>query len=185
MWPSGLIVISKGFSHAELSWIPESLKIEKQNYTLNGIVITKQIKNTGNSDAHSIIFTLKIRNQTSLFYSNVIKLDVPAKQTIPVEFVWDNPINGQYQLFFDTNSANTAGDMNANDDRSFDLISIPSSTPNQPLTIAHQNFTLSDDNDNNNANIPEFGSSYIVFIVSIASFVALSAKYGLKVRLSS
>jgi plastocyanin len=184
MWPSGLIVVSKSFSHAELSWIPESLKIEKQNYASNGIVITKQIKNTGNSDAHSIIFTLKIKNQTSLFYSNIVKLDVPAKQNVPVEFVWSNPVNGQYQLFFDANSANTAGDMNANDDRSFDLISIPLYTLNQPLTIAHQNFTLSGDNDNT-ASIPEFGSSCIILIVSIASFVILSAKYGLKVRLSS
>jgi plastocyanin len=82
MSPSGLIVVSKEFSHAELAWIPESLKIEKQNYTSNGIVITKQIINTGNVDAHSIIFTLKIKNQTSLLYNSIIKLDIPVKQTV-------------------------------------------------------------------------------------------------------
>jgi plastocyanin len=182
MWPSGLIVVSKSFSHAELSWVPESLKIEKQNYTSNGIVITKQIKNTGNADAHSIIFTLKIKNQTSLFYNNLVKLDVPVNQSVPVTFVWDNPANGQYQLSFEANSANSAGDMNANDDRSSDLISIPALPAAQPVTITHQNFTVS----TNNANIPEFSSmSYLVLIISIVSVVMLSVKSGLKIKLFS
>jgi len=177
MWPSGLIVVSKSFSHAELSWVSESLQIDKENYTSNGVVITKQIQNTGNADAHSVIFTLKIKNQTSLFYNNIVKLDIPAKQSVPVKFVWNNPPNGQYQLFFDVNSANTAGDMNANDDRSLDLISIPSPPPGQPLPITHQNFTIS----NNNANIPEFGStSYLILVMSIVSTVVLSTKSGLK-----
>ncbi|SMH71597.1 hypothetical protein [Candidatus Nitrosotalea okcheonensis] len=171
-WPSGLVVVSNGFSHAELSWVPDSLKVEKQNYTSNGIVITKQIQNTGNADAHSIIFTLKITNQSSLFYNNFVKLDVPAKHSVPVAFVWSNVPNGQYRLFFDANSANTAGDMNANDDRSLDLISIPpSSSPlvqNQPLPIIHSNFTLND----NTASVPEFGSaSFIVLIASIMSVI--------------
>ena len=182
MWPSGLIVVSKGFSHAELSWVPESLKIEKENYTSNGIVIIKQIQNTGNADAHSIIFILKIKNQTSLFYNNLIKLDVPAKQSVPITFVWDNPTNGQYQLFFDANSANTIGDMNANDDRSLDLISIPTPPSTKPIPITHQNFTIS----SNNANIPEFGpTSCLVLIISIVSIVMLSIKSGLKVVLFS
>ena len=182
MWPSGLIVVSKGFSHAELSWVPESLKIEKENYASNGLIITKQIQNTGNADAHSIIFTLKIKNQTSLFYNNLVKLDVAAKQSVPVTFVWDNPTNGQYQLYFEANSANTAGDMNANDDRSLDLISIPTTPPTQPILITHQNFTMS----NNNAQIPEFGStSCLVLIISIASIMTFSVKSGLKVRLFS
>lgn len=175
MWPSGLVVVSKGFSHAELSWVPDSLKVEKQNYTSNGIVITKQIQNTGNADADSIIFTLKITNQTSLFYNNLVKLDVPAKQSVPVTFVWSNAPSGQYQLSFDANSANNAGDMNANDDRSSDLISIlPPSTPianEEPIPIIHQNFTLSD----NTATVPEFGStSYLALLMSIVSVLVLS-----------
>lgn len=182
MWPSGLIVVSKGFSHAELSWVSNSLKIEKQNYTSNGIVITKQIQNTGNANAYSIIFTLKIKNQTSLFYNNLVKLDVPVNQSIPVTFAWDNPTNGQYQLSFEANSANTAGDMNANDDRSSDLISIPVLPTSQPITITHQNFTVS----SNNANIPEFNSiSYLVLIISIVSVIVLSVKSSLKIRLFS
>ncbi len=173
-WPSGLVVVSNGFSHAELSWVADSLQVAKQNYTSNGIVITKQIQNTGNADAHSIIFTLKITNQSSLFYNNFVKLDVPAKQTIPVAFVWNNAVNGQYQLFFDANSANTAGDMDANDDRSLDLISVPpsSSSPvqDQPLPITHQNFTIND----NTASVPEFGSvSFFILIVSLVSVVVL------------
>lgn len=180
MWPSGLVVVSKGFSHAELSWVPDSLKVEKQNYTSNGIVITKQIQNTGNADANSIIFTLKITNQTSLFYNNLVKLDVPAKQSVPVTFVWSNAPSGQYQLSFDANSANNAGDMNANDDRSSDLISIlPPSTPianEEPVPIIHQNFTLSD----NTATVPEFGgTSYLALLVSIVSVLVLS-KYRLR-----
>lgn len=179
MWPSGLVVVSKGFSHAELSWVPDSLKVEKQNYTSNGIVITKQIQNTGNADADSIIFTLKITNQTSLFYNNLVKLDVPAKQIVPVTFVWNNAPSGQYQLSFDANSANNAGDMNANDDRSSDLISIsPPSTPvanEEPIQITHQNFTLSD-----TASVPEFGgASYLALLISIVSVLVLS-RSGLK-----
>ncbi|MGI0075601.1 MAG: cupredoxin domain-containing protein, partial [Nitrosotalea sp.] len=166
-WPSGIIVVSTGFSHAELSWVPDSLKVEKQNYTSNGIVITKEIQNTGNADADSIIFTLKITNQSSLFYNNFVKLNVPAKQSVPVAFVWGNAVNGQYQLSFDANAANAAGDMNANDDRSLDLISIPPSpVQDQSLPITHQNFTIHD----NTASVPEFGSmSFLILIISITS----------------
>ncbi|HEX5457707.1 MAG TPA: hypothetical protein VFX64_04905 [Candidatus Nitrosotalea sp.] len=176
MWPSGVVVVSKGFSHAELSWVDNSLKVEKQNYTSNGIVITKQIQNTGNADATSIIFTLKIKNQTSLLYNNMLKLDVPAKQSVLVSFVWGNAPSGQYQLFFDANSANSAGDMNANDDRSLDLISIPSDSPvpSEPASIMRENFTLS----GNAASVPEFSSAAsLALMVSIVSVVILSAKF--------
>ncbi len=183
MWPSGVVVVTKEFSHAELSWVPDSLKIEKQNYTSNGIVITKQIQNTGNADASSIIFTLKITNNSSLFYNGLVKLDVPAQQSVPVTFTWSNPVNGQYQLFFDANSANTAGDMNANDDRSLDLISIPESTPaqNQSLPITNQNYTIND----NTVSVPEFSDmSYFILIASIVSILALS-KFSLNAKLFS
>ena len=183
MRPSGVVVVTKEFSHAELSWVPDSLKIEKQNYTSNGIVITKQIQNTGNADASSIIFTLKITNNSSLFYNGLVKLDVPVKQSVPVTFTWSNPVNGQYQLFFDANSANTAGDMNANDDRSVDLITIPQSTPvqNQSNPITQPNFTIND----NTASVPEFSHmSYLILIASIVSILVLS-KSSLNARLFS
>jgi predicted secreted protein with PEFG-CTERM motif len=173
MWSSGIILVSKRFSHAELSWVPGSLDVVRDNYTSNGIIMTKQIQNTGNADSHSIIITLKIKNQTSLFYSSMTKLDIPANQSTPVKFLWSNPTNGEYQLYFDANSANSIGDMNANDDRSFDLISIPPLPPNQPLPIIHQNFTIS----NSKANIPEFGSnSYLILVMAIVSTLALSKK---------
>ncbi|MEO9306685.1 MAG: hypothetical protein ABI342_00035 [Nitrososphaera sp.] len=171
MWPSGLVSVSTGFSHAELSWIQNSLKIEKQNYTSNGLVITKLIQNTGNADAKSIIFTLKIKNQTSLLYNNLAKLDVPTGQSVPVQFVWSNPATGQYQLFFEANSANSIGDMNANDDRSLDIISIPSNPVQNQQPLTHANFTIMN-NPNNNANVPEFGPiSYMVLMVSIMSII--------------
>lgn len=173
MWPSGIVSVSKGFTHAELSWVQDSLRTEKQNYTSNGMLITKLVQNTGNADAHSIIFTLKIKNQTSLLYNNLVKLDVPKGQSVPVQFVWDNSSPGQYQLFFEANSANTVGDMNANDDRSLDIISIPSNTvsKSQQPPITHQNFTIA--NNNINANVPEFGPvSYLVLVLSIM-FVVL------------
>ena len=176
MWPSGVVVVSKTFSHAELAWIGNSLKIEKQNYTSNGIVITKQIQNTGNADAVSIIFTLKIKNQTSLLYNNLVKLNVPAKQSVPVTFVWGNAPSGQYQLYFDANSANSAGDMNANDDRSLDLISIPSDSPvlSEPAQITNENFTLS----GNASSVPEFSSAAsLALMISLVSVVIFSARF--------
>ena len=176
MWPSGLVIVSKGFSHAELSWVPLSLKLEKQNYTSNGIVITKEIANTGNADANSVIFTLKIKNQTSLFYNNLVMMNIPAKQTVPIKFIWNNPINGQYQLFFDANSANSVGDMNANDDRSIEQITIP--LPVQSVQ------TLSNFTQENNATVPEFGSmSYLILIMSLVSVLVLEVK--LKAKLFS
>lgn len=176
MWPSGLVVVSKSFSHAELSWIPQSLKIEKQNYTSNGIVITKQFTNTGNANAHSIIFTLKIRNQTSLLYNNLVKMDIPAKEIVPVKFIWNDPVNGQYQLFFDANSANNVGDMNANDDRSVDVISLP-------LQIISPLQTTSNFTQTNNTSIPEFSSiSFFVLIMAFVCIFVLRAKSSLTVR---
>ncbi len=180
MWPSGAVSVSTGFSHAELSWIPDSLKIEKQNYTSNGLLVTKLIRNTGNADANSVIFTLKIKNQTSLLYNNLAKLDIPTGQSVPVQFAWNNPSAGQYQLFFEANSANSVGDMNANDDRSLDIISIPSNTAqNQQQTITHQNFTIAGNGaSGNNANVPEFGPvSYVILVASIMSVVLVSGSW--------
>ena len=186
MRSSGVILVSKEFSHGELSWVPGSLDVAKNNYSSNGVVLTKQIQNTGNADSNSIIITLKIKNQTSLFYNSMTKLDIPANQSIPVKFLWNNPPSGQYKLFFEANSANGAGDMNANDDRSFDLISIPTLPPDQSSTITHQNFTLGSGSGNSNANIPEFGpTSYLILIISVGSILILSTKSQLTLRLFS
>jgi len=73
--------------------------------------------------------------------------------------------------------------MNANDDRSVDLISIPQSTPAQnPSTpIIQPNFTIND----NTASVPEFNHiTYLILIASIVSILALS-KSSLNARLFS
>src|SRR5215831_13243625 len=47
MWPSGVIYVSKVASYVHLVWVQNSLMVTKENYTSNGVVITKQIQNTG------------------------------------------------------------------------------------------------------------------------------------------
>ncbi|MGI0063007.1 MAG: PEFG-CTERM sorting domain-containing protein, partial [Nitrosotalea sp.] len=95
-----------------------------------------------------------------------------------------NVPSGQYQLFFDANAANTIGDMNANDERSLDLISVPPSSQSaqdQSLPITNQNFTI----NSNTATVPEFGStSFLILIVSIVS-VLVFAKSQLNASLFS
>ena len=175
-WASGIVVVSKApTSHAELGWIANSLVISSNNAT-NGLVIAKNIENSGNTDANSILFSLQIKNQTGfIFYNQGAKFDVPAKQTMPIKFLWNNPPNGNYQLMFETNAANTIGDMNANNDVSFDLITV-SNKPNQTTnSIAQQNFTL----NSGTTTIPEFGTfSYMALVVSIGTIMIVS-KYGL------
>jgi len=175
MWSSGLIIVSKTSPHAELGWVNGSLNISKENYTKNGIVISKQIQNSGSIDANSIMFSLKIRNQSGyLMYNNMIKLDIPAKQTIPVRFSWDNPTGGNYNLFFETNAANTIGDMNANNDVSLDLITIPESPQKQMPHITQKNVTLSNFTNPNYASsaVPEFGTaSHLILLLSVISVI--------------
>lgn len=173
MWPSGLIVVSKNTQvHAEIGWVNGSLIISKNNFTLNGFIITKEIQNTGSSDANSILITLKIRNQSGFqFYNNIVTTSIPAKQTVPVKFTWDNPPKGFYQLFFEANSANTIGDTNANNDASNDLISISKDMLNQPGSITQKNFTL----NSGTPSIPEFGAtSYLILIISITLIMIIS-----------
>ena len=175
-WASGIVVVSKTpTSHAELGWVANSLVISPNNVT-NGLVIAKNIENSGNTDANSILCSLKIKNQTGfIFYNQGAKFNVPAKQTIPIKFLWNNPPDGNYQLMFETNAANTIGDMNANNDISFDLITV-SNKPNQTTnSIAQQNFTLS----GGTTAIPEFGPfSYMALVISIGAIMVVS-KYGL------
>lgn len=174
-WASGIVMVSKTpTSHAELGWIDNSLVMSPSNVT-NGLVISKNIQNSGDTDAKSILFSLKIKNQTGfIFYNQGSKFDVPAKQTIPIKFLWDNPPDGKYQLMFETNAANTIGDMNANNDVSFDLITV-SNTPNETTnSIAQQNFTLNQP-VTTTTTVPEFGSlSYVMLVISIGTILAVS-----------
>src|SRR5437899_4887354 len=171
MWPSGIIIVDKGTrSHPELQWVNGSLSITRNNTTSSEIV-SKQIKNIGGSDANSILFRLKIRNQTGfLFYDHLTKANVPANQGVAISFAWTNPPIGQYQLNFEANAANTIGDTNAQNDVSSDIISISNENKNKEHFLTQSNFTL----NNNKTSIPEFGSiSPIVLVISVISILIL------------
>lgn len=176
-WASGIIVVStKPITHAELGWVTNSLVMTPNNVT-NGIIISKNVENSGGTDAKSILFSLKIKNQTGfILFNQGAKFDIPAKQTIPIKFLWNNPPNGTYQLMFETNAANTIGDMNANNDVSFDLISIPNKPNVVTNPIVQQNFTLQGETKTN--AVPEFGVfSYLMLCISVGTIIVVS-KYG-------
>ncbi|MDE1867267.1 MAG: hypothetical protein KGI08_06120, partial [Thaumarchaeota archaeon] len=80
MWPSGVVVVNNGGpTHAELGWINGSLLITREGNQSPTLVMTKQIKNTGGTDANSIIFRLRILNDSGfLFYDNITTENVPA-----------------------------------------------------------------------------------------------------------
>ena len=167
------IVNRGGPSHPELQWVNGSLTVTRDNAT-NSVIVSKQIQNTGGSDANSILFRLKIRNQTGfLFYDHYTTANVQAKQNMPIGFIWDNPPVGNYQLNLEANAANTIGDTNANNDVSMDVISIPNYTKNKQNFLSGNNFTLNKEEK----TIPEFGPmSYIVLVLSALSIVILSSK---------
>jgi len=174
MRPAGIIIVNRGGpSHPELQWVNGSLTVTRDNAT-NSVIVSKQIQNTGGSDANSILFRLKIRNQTGfLFYDHYTTANVQAKQNMPIGFIWDNPPVGNYQLNLEANAANTIGDTNANNDVSMDVISIPNYTKNKQNFLSGNNFILNKEEK----AIPEFGPmSYIVLVLSTLSIVILSSK---------
>src|SRR2546422_2185035 len=180
MWPSGIVIVDKGTrSHPELQWVNGSLITTRDN-TTSSVIVSKQIQNTGDSDANSILFRLKIRNQTGfLFYDHLTMANVPANQGVAISFAWTNPPIGRYQLNFEANAANTIGDTNAKNDLSTDIISISNYTKNQQNFLTENNFTLNKEEK----TIPEFGSmSYVVLVASLFLIVTLSSKFILKYR---
>ena len=183
MWPSGIVIVDKGTrSHPELQWVNGSLITTRDN-TTSSVIVSKQIQNKGDSDANSILFRLKIRNQTGfLFYDHLTKADVPKNQEVAISFAWTNPPIGQYQLNFEANAANTVGDTNAQNDVSSDIISISNENKNKENFLTQSNFTL----NNNKTSIPEFGSiSPIVLVISVISILILSAGSIFRTRLFS
>ena len=181
MWPSGLIMVSNGAPlHPELQWVNGSLTITRDN-AANNAIVSKQIQNTGGSDANSILFRLKIRNQTGfLFYDHLTKANVPANQGVSISFAWTSPPIGKYQLNFEANAANTIGDTNAKNDVSTDIISIANYSKNQQNFLTTSNFTLNKEEK----AIPEFGSvSYLVLTISLFSIVMLSSKFITRYRI--
>lgn len=174
MWPSGIIIVSNNKpSHAELAWVNGSLSLSTPSTTRN-VMISKQIQNTGGSDANSIIFRLKIYNQTGfLFFDNITKANVPTKQSTPINFEWIRPSPGIYTLNFDADAPNVIGDTNENNDVSSDTILVSTSNTNQNHYLVMDNSTLY----NTQSTVPEFGTvSYLVLTISLMCILLLSTK---------
>ncbi len=172
MWPSGVVVVSNSNpTHAELGWVNGSLSLSSRVYNNNqSLTMTKLIENTGGTDANSVIFRLRILNDSGfLFYDNIIGRNVPAKQNAPISFTWNNPQIGKYRLNFD--AENVAGQSNENNDVSSDLISISKYNATQYHSITSTNFTIG----KGNVVVPEFGPTSItvlaIAIISVLVFV--------------
>ncbi|MDE1727237.1 MAG: hypothetical protein KGH89_08265 [Thaumarchaeota archaeon] len=181
MWPSGVVVVNnEGPTHAELGWINGSLLITREGNQSPTLVMTKQIKNTGGTDANSIIFRLRILNDSGfLFYDNITTENIPAKQVSPVTFAWNDPQPGKYRLNFEAAADNLIGQNNASGGYTYDIISIPKINVGQEQNLASENFTL-----NGNATVPEFGPlSYVILIFAVSSVLVVSTRSRLNARI--
>ncbi len=174
MWPSGIVVVSnKGPTRAEIGWINGSLSLTSQgNNDSQQLVLTKQIQNMGGIDADSVLFRLRILNDTGfLFYDKTVSGSIPAKQNATVSFTWENPALGKYHLNF--NAVNPAKQTNENNEFSSDLISISKSNSSQLKPIITGNYTIY----NENMTIPEFDTmSLVILLVSIMVVMVVSAR---------
>lgn len=174
MWPSGIVLVkNQKPTNAQLGWVNGSLVVT-DDVSGQGLAITKEVENTGGTDAHSIIFRLKIHNDTGfLFYDDIVKTDVPARQSAPISFVWHSPHPGVYRLDFNAAAGSFVGDSNENNDASSDIISVSKIKPNQNEYLVGQNFTLS----SGGAMVPEYGAmSYVVLGFSVLFVVVISVR---------
>ena len=180
---TGMIIVDSGkASHAELAWVNGSLNVSDQSGNTTSpvsgapITITKDVNNSGGTDATSILFRLKITNSTNfLVYDNFINANIGAQQTVPISFKWLPTKPGNYQLFFDANPSNTIGDTNENNDISFDSLTIfnASNSKINPPTVQIGDNTPS----NGVTSAPEFGPlAPIVLGASITSIIIFSSK---------
>jgi len=185
-WVIGIVIVENGKpTHAELAWLPNPLKTFDQfgNMTSTPIfgsplTITKDIYNSGGTDATSIMFRLKIKNDTNyLVYDNIVKVNIGAKQTVPIGFSWLPEKPGTYQLFFEADPSNPIGDTNAYNDITFDSLIISNGTH----PVSDGIFSMPDGSvskfDNNTASVSEFGPLVsLVLIASLIPIIALSSK---------
>ena len=174
MWPSGVVVVSnQNPTHAEINWVNGSLSLASHvDNNIQQLTMTKQIENTGGTDANSVVFRLRILNDSGfLFYDNITRQNVPARQNAPVSFAWTNPLPGKYRLNFD--AENLAGQNNENNDVSSDLIAVTKNNASTSMSVTAHNFTI----NTGNAAVPEFGQiSYVVLAFSIISALVVSVK---------
>jgi plastocyanin len=152
-WPSGIVIVSKSPpANPRLEWIQGSVTLMQSDSNINSLVISKHIQNTGSSDVNSIVFRLKIRNETGfLLYDNMTTANVPARHDVPISFVWTNPQVGKYQLIFDANAANLMGYTNATKDVPLDTIFI---SKNNGIYL-----------------VPEFPFAIPILLVSVMSLI--------------
>ena len=188
-WVTGIVLVETGKpSHAELAWVNGSLNIidqfgNKTSTPIAGqpITITKDITNSGNTDANVITFRLKIKTDTAyLVYDKIFKANVGARQTVPISFSWLPEKSGNYMLFFDANSANSIGDTNENNDISFDNMTIVSnriiSHVENPY-VTNSSVSNSTFNNNTASAVPEFGpSASIILVTALILITAFSSK---------
>jgi len=176
-WVVGIVLVETGKpSHAELAWVDSSLKILDQfgnNKSMpiarQPITIAKDITNSGNTDANAIMFRLKIKTDTNyLVYDKIIKVNIGARQTVPISFSWLPEKSGSYHLFFDADPSNPIGDTNENNDITFGILTVYNGT------ISHMaNSTF----NNNTTTVPEFGpSASIILVTAIILIIAFSSK---------
>lgn len=181
-WVTGIILVETGKpSHAELAWVNGSLNLSDQfgkntSAPIMGhpTTITKNITNSGNTDANAITFRLKIKTDTGyLVYDKIIKANIGARQTVPISFSWLPEKSGIYNLFFDANSSNQIGDTNENNDITFDTMIVSNGTISYVTNPTFNNNTV----NNNTTAVPEFGpSASIILIIALILITIFSSK---------
>lgn len=167
MWPSGIVVVSnQGPTNAEIGWVNGTLALSSQGTDQDQkLTVTKEIQNTGGTDASSVLFRLRILNGSGfLFYDSLLNGTVPARQNANVSFTWNSPQPGIYRLNFD--AVIPAMQSDENTEVSSDLISIAKTNSSQLRPIVTSNYVITP----GNVSVPEFGPvSYAVLFVSIIS----------------
>ena len=179
-WVTGIVMVETNRSnHAELAWVNGSLNL-LDNFGNNmsmpiadkSVTITKDIVNSGGTNASSITFRLQIKNGTNfLVYDKLAKADIGAKQTVPISFSWLPEKSGIYHLFFDADPSNPIGDTNENNDISFDSLIIFNETTS---TVNENVYKI---NNNTATVVPEFGHlASIILTALVLSVIVLSLK---------
>ncbi len=178
-WVTGIVIVKTGKPiHAELAWVNGSLNLldrSGKNMSIpivnKPVTITKNVINSGETDASSITFRLKIKNGTNfLVYDNLAKANIDAKQTVPISFSWLPEKSGIYNLFFDADPSNIVGDTNENNDISFDSLIVFNGT-------VSTNNNVYKINNNTTTAVPEFGPlASIILTASISTIIILSSK---------
>ncbi len=180
-WVTGIVVVQQfQKTHAELGWVAGSLQI--RNNQGNEIIpqagqvltISKDIRNTGQTDAPSILFRLKIDNGTGvLVYDQLTRATIGANLTLPINYTWTPPAAGTYHLFFDANAANTIGDTNENNNQSIEnltITSVPTAKPSTQISNVEKTQV-----------VPEFGQVAAAILgLAVISMVIISPRTKVK-----